>query len=340
MEALLAFIPIDRQIALANLQPLPSHSRGAALFADLSGFTPLTEALVTALGPQRGAEELTRQLNLVYDALIEQVENFRGTVIGFSGDAITCWFDDGEDETAGTCAVASALAMQTQMARFAAVPIPNGGTVALALKVSVVIGSARRFSVGDPQIQLIDVLAGSTLDRLAETEHHTDKGEVVTDAETAEAFGDEIEIASWKEEQGERFALIAALKTHLEPDPWERAAAKALSPDQVQPWLLPPIFARLTSGQASFLAELRPAVSLFMRFGGIDFDQDADAPAKLDNYVRWVQGIVTKYDGILVQLTIGDKGSYLYAAFGAPVAHDDDTVRALRSARELQLPPP
>lgn len=28
------------------------------------------------------------------------------------------------------------------------------------------------------------------------------------------------------------------------------------------------------------------------------------------------------------QLTIGDKGSYIYAAFGAPIAREDDPVRA------------
>src|SRR6476660_5169754 len=134
IETLLAFLPIDRQLALANYSPLKSQTRGAALFADLSGFTPLTEALVRALGPHRGAEELTRQLNLVYDALIGQVENFRGTVIGFSGDAITCWFDQDNGERA----VAAALAMQREMEQFAAVPIPNGGTVALAVKAAVV----------------------------------------------------------------------------------------------------------------------------------------------------------------------------------------------------------
>jgi len=40
-------------------------ARGTVLFADISGFTPLTEALVRTLGPRRGAEELARQLNEV-----------------------------------------------------------------------------------------------------------------------------------------------------------------------------------------------------------------------------------------------------------------------------------
>src|SRR4249920_322566 len=94
MDTLLAFIPIDRQLALASATPLRTQTHGAALFADISGFTPLTEALVRALGPRRGAEELTRQLNEVYDALIAEVDRYGGSVTGFSGDAITCWFDD------------------------------------------------------------------------------------------------------------------------------------------------------------------------------------------------------------------------------------------------------
>lgn len=336
MDTLLAFIPIDRQFALASYTPLRSRTRGAALFADLSGFTPLTEALVRALGPQRRAEELTRQLNLVYDALIGQVEMYRGTVIGFSGDAITCWFDN----DSGMCALAAALEMQREMQQFSAVPIPNGGTVALALKAAVVSGEVRRFAVGDPDIQLIDVLAGTTLDRLAETEHHAEKGQVVVDGPTAQALGADIHIATWKEEHDGRFAVVDALQTRIEPRLWERPALGSIPTQDIRSWLLPAVFTRLNTAQPSFLAELRPAVSLFMRFGGIDFEFDAEAGSNLDAYIKWVQSIVNKYDGILVQLTIGDKGSYLYAAFGAPIVHDDDAARALRAAGELQSPPP
>src|SRR4029078_10333232 len=94
MEFLHAYIPQDRRHALAQGVALPERTTGAALFADISGFTPLTEALVRALGPQLGAEELPRQLNMIYDALIAQVDQYHGSVLGFSGDAITCWFDD------------------------------------------------------------------------------------------------------------------------------------------------------------------------------------------------------------------------------------------------------
>jgi class 3 adenylate cyclase len=94
MESPIAYIPMDRRQALAQRRTLPERSSGAALFADISGFTPLTELLVRLLGPQRGAEELPRRLNEVYDALIAEIDRYGGTVLGFAGDAITCWFDE------------------------------------------------------------------------------------------------------------------------------------------------------------------------------------------------------------------------------------------------------
>src|SRR5262245_54490769 len=111
METLLAYLPMDRRQALARGVNLPDRTVGAALFADISGFTPLTETLARELGPQRGAEELTRQLNIVYDALIAAVDRYGGSVIGFSGDAITCWFDCDDGRRTTACA----LAMQTAM---------------------------------------------------------------------------------------------------------------------------------------------------------------------------------------------------------------------------------
>ena len=76
MNQLSVYLPQDRRSALARGEELPEHTHGAALFADISGFTPLTGALDRALGARRGAEALTRQLNIIYEALIAEVERF------------------------------------------------------------------------------------------------------------------------------------------------------------------------------------------------------------------------------------------------------------------------
>ena len=54
-----AYIPGDRRRALAAGVEMPDRVEGAALFADISGFTPLTEALAKELGAaarRRGAD--------------------------------------------------------------------------------------------------------------------------------------------------------------------------------------------------------------------------------------------------------------------------------------------
>jgi class 3 adenylate cyclase len=84
------YLPADRLRALATGIPLPTSATGSALFADISGFTPITEKLRQASGARRGAETLAAHLNRVYDVLIAQVDHFGGSTISFAGDAITC----------------------------------------------------------------------------------------------------------------------------------------------------------------------------------------------------------------------------------------------------------
>ncbi len=351
MESPSAYIPIDRRQAIARGEALPDRMVGTALFADISGFTPLTDALLQAFGPRRGTDELTRQLNQVYHALIQQVHTYRGSVINFSGDAITCWFD----QDTGLRATACGLAMQQAMDQFAVLKTPKGGTVTLSLKVAVASGMVRRFLVGDPQIQCIDVLAGATLKRMAMAEQYARKGEVLLSQELVVRLGSQISLGEWrgKAKTGKLritapvyFGVVNSLTTAVEPCPWpanltpnENAGNGGLSEAQIRPWLLPPVYQSLQSGQDEFLAEIRPAVALFLKFEGLDYDHDEAAGEKLDAFIRWVQNVLVGYDSYVMQILVDDKGSHLYAIFGAPLAHDDDLERAVAAALELQAAP-
>lgn len=115
--ALGAYLPEDRLRELAGQEKLPEVSEGAVLFADVSGFTALTTRLAELFGARRGAEEVPVYLNRLYEALIGEVRTRGGSVIGFAGDAILCWFD-GDN---GRSSVSAALQMQASME-------PCGGT--------------------------------------------------------------------------------------------------------------------------------------------------------------------------------------------------------------------
>lgn len=330
------YIPIDRRHALAADEPLPDRAAGTVLFADISGFTPLTAALLKELGLKRGPEELTYWLNQVYDVLVDRVHRYGGSIIGFSGDAITCWLA-GDDGRRG---VACGLALQEAMGQFANIETA-AGNISLSIKIAIANGPVRRFVVGYPAIQYQDVLAGSTLDRMAVAEHQANKQEVVVDPQIAANLADHLTVAEYRTDpqSGLRFAVVTGLALEVAETPWPSLPAGTPAAEPLRSWLLNPVYERLQSGQGQFLAEIRPVTPLFMRFGGINYDEDDRADQKLDAYLRWVQAILARYGGYLIQLTLGDKGCYLYATFGAPLTYGDEPLRAVAAAMALQALP-
>jgi class 3 adenylate cyclase len=83
MDARLPCISQKRPQALARGETLTEHTHRAALVADISGFTPLTATRA-------------QEINRIYAALVPEVDRYSDSVLGFAGDAITCWFADQE----------------------------------------------------------------------------------------------------------------------------------------------------------------------------------------------------------------------------------------------------
>jgi len=322
------YLPQDRLRAIANNTTLPDRTSGTTLFADISGFTALTESLRESLGSRQGAEELTRRLGKVYSALIAEIEEYGGSVIGFAGDSMLCWFNAGDgDQGTGVGAVSCAFGMQDIIRQF-----PE-----LGLKVAITSGDARRFVVGNPEIQRIDALAGATVSLASKAEHHANKGDVVLDEVTANNLAEKIKIMEWREDGDEKFAVIRAQDSGVGGRESESAEPQTPTPESqiLKPYVHQAVYERETSGQGSFLTEFRPCVALFVRFTGIDYDSDS-AESELDTFIRTVQAMASRYEGTLMDITIGDKGSYAYVNFGALSAHEDDSRRAVKTALELR----
>jgi len=331
IELLSTYLPMDRRQALARDESLPEAATGSVLLADVSGFTPLTEALVAGLGARRGAEELTRLLNAVYTGLVSRVHHFGGSIACYIGDALIGFFPG----DVGVRGVACALQMQRAMKQFQAIAAPQGGRVSLTMKAAVAAGPVRRYLIGDPEIQLLDVLVGATVDRLAEGERLAERGEVIASPEVARKAGAHLMVGTWRG----RFAVVEGLRGNVEPTPWPDLPSRGLTSERLRPYLLGPVHERVQAGQGEFLGELRPVSVLFFRFTGIDYDEDATAASNLDAFTKWVQGVAARYGGHVLLLTTADKGSHLYVVFGALEAHEDDPQRALAAAMELEAPP-
>lgn len=335
------YLPQDRLRALAKQSTLPDRANGAALFADIAGFTALTEALQNKLGSRRGEEELGQRMESVYSTLIREVELHGGSVISFAGDSILCWFDAAETEqeagverpSAFALAVACGLSLQLRMRHYAKLMFPDKSSISLTLKVAIASGPARRLVVGDPKIQLIDVLAGATVTRTATGEHLAQKGEVLVDQATVDALGNILTIQEWRHDpaSGEGFAVITALTKPIPTPIISSLDLGHFSPEQLRVWLHPPLYEREQAGQGPFLTEFRPCAILFIRFTGIEFDSH-QAGSQLNSFVQLVQKTVARYSGTFMEMIIGDKGSYTHINFGGLTAHEDDARRAVNAA--------
>ena len=324
------YIAQDRRRALALGRDLPDRSVGSVLLASIVGFAALGERLTAQLGEPRGIEALVRRIDQVYEALIVEIERRGGAVVGFAGDALTCWFDirDGRPPPAHR-AVACAQALQSAMSAL----LPAGDI--LDMKVAVASGSVRRFAPGDPRVQRLDILAGATLSRAARAEQLAHAGGIVVDRPTADALDAAAARVSWRAAAGDpSFAVLEHGALADDVGAAADSAAPAVPFERLQPWLLRAVSKREHDLHGVLLPELRPTVSLFIRFDGIDYD-DEDAAGRLDHVVLCIQAQVEAQGGVVLQLAIDDKGSHAYACFGAPVAHEDDALRAVRAAHEL-----
>lgn len=339
--ALHAYLPQDRRRALALGHALPELDRGAVLFADISGFTTLTETLTHGSGARRGVEEVARRINAVHQALIDEVERRAGSVIGFAGDGLTCWFaaDAADVDRAASAAARCALALQRAMRRF-----PE-----LSVKVGLAAGAVQRLVVGDPALQCIDLLAGATVARAARAERLADAGDVVADAAVVRAAMGGAAAAAGVQAGAARTApdgeVFHPLRDDGSPadDSPATVSVPAAEPDAavLRPWVLPFVAQRELASGGLFATDLRPATAVFVRLAlgtaGADDDLAAEADrAGLARHVAQVQRLLRDHGGVLLEVAVDASGTALYGNFGAAHVHEDDGARALRAALALR----
>ncbi len=308
-------------LADPTLAPVVEQFPAAVLFADISGFTPLTEAL--AQRSAEGPEELMRLLNAYFSRLIAAIEVEGGEVVKFSGDALTALFPATAmlASHAARRAVQAATAMHALMGDFATLP-PSIGPIALAVKIAVGVGTVYAFRVGGVLERWEYVVAGDPLRQVAEGEHAAGPGETILSPETAAVLAD-LETPSTLPPRPLTAPQIA-------PGLDLRAAAAALRgfiPGAMRAWL--------GHGLQEWRAELRPMSVLFIGVRGLDYAAP-NALERLQIFLTSAQEAIYRYEGSINKLAVDDKGTILLAMFGAPpLAHADDAARAAQAARDL-----
>ena len=298
-------------------------AEGTAVFADVSGFTKLSEAL--AQKGREGAEQITDTIEQVFGAMLGVAYERGGSLLKFGGDALLLWFE-GEAHVARACG--AALNMLGVLREVGTVELP-GVTVTLRMSQGVHSGRFEFFALGESHRELLTV--GPGWSRLVASEGAAQADQIVVSAETAallppDCLGDSADAGRTllrdPSPQAEKMPLIARPK---------------LSTDALAQCLSPALRAHVLAGGGA--SEHRPVAMAFIKYSGTDALIGERGPAEAANVlhriVSTVQAAADEQDVAFLASDVDADGGKLILTAGAPKATGNDEERMLLALRKI-----
>ena len=346
--------------------PAGSMYRGAFLFGDVSGITPLSEKL-KVLG-QQGAEIMTALINALFTDLVKVLVEHGGTLLKFGGDAMLGLFPaETDDEMASGAlrAAQAALAMQEVLKKeqFSKIEV-LGETRSLLIKCGISAGPYFAAHIGtrpsnlDTNGTMAYVTTGTTVNLAEEAEGHANPGEVAMTRYVYDLLAGGAETEPVNKNPDENFvrlvqapALEAGASRRLEVlEPPESDLLTQITYlvdrlNSLTPYLPDELVARIMSNpvDARISPENRPVTIMFANYKGLSKliekmgQSDPELITEhLNRYFSHMASIVERYEGTLARMDQYAVGDRLVIFFGAPRAHEDDSVRAAATALEMQ----
>ena len=300
--------------------------KAVTLFQDISGFTAMTEKLMKQ--GKVGAEILSFIINQLFEILISIIYKNGGFISTFAGDAFTAIFPLGD--IAKTCKVA--LDIQKY---FIENPIKKTalGEFNLSIKQGISYGRVDWGIVGGEDYKSF-YFRGEAIDGCAISEHHSDKGEIIIDSRILEQLSQEnitftektayyylLEEKNFQAINWDKFDTLEPI-SHQEDENNEQL--KLIYQD-----LITQFFPTLHRGE-KLKAEFRDLVSVFLSF------EEPDNFEKLNIIMKKILRLTKDFGGYLSSLDFGDKGSVMLFLFGAPIAYEDNILRAADFATNIK----
>ncbi len=348
-ELLASYVPklIQNRVAVDPSpieSPVAEDMQAAILFADISGFTLLTEHLAER-GPT-GVETLARILNEYFGQLIDIIHQYGGDVVKFAGDAvIAVWpiVSDGIAEEGSEAANTISRAdhwQWTMRAAECAIHIRERLSnyqvedANLYLKLGISSGSITAAHVGGVFSRWEFMLAGNPLVELGIANNLAKAGEILITPSAWKLIRNDSIASPMEFELKESIAQGGRLESLNKPSSLRTAYQKVNIPDgaesSLRAYIPGAIINRLSAGQGSWIAELRRVSVLFINLPGIDQNTKLEIS---QNVARLIQRSIYRYEGSINKINVDDKGITIVAALGLPpFSHEDDPARAVQAA--------
>jgi len=326
---------------------------GSLLFADVSGFTALSERLA-GLGDE-GAERLTGMINRYFIKMLEILSWSGGVLLKFAGDATLAYFPERPDQEQAGWALRAGQRMLRAMQEFANLPTP-GGAVTLKMKIGLSTGEFLAASVGSVRRMEYGVLGPAVLRTMA-AEGAGQAGLLVADQQTV----DILKITGTERAPGlyslpvetsealDDFEISADRRRGRGAIPWSASPQMIITQmeaairqiEALEPYVPPEVVEQMLAHarQRSITSQYRPTVVMFCNYTGLETLLDrwgSDGAARittiLSHYFEAMHAAIARQGGTITRIDPYSAGTKLLALFGAPVAHEDDAQRAIRAA--------
>ncbi len=310
-------------------EPSLERFKAVVLFADISGFTGITERLV-AQGPE-GVETISQILNDYFSRMVETIHAYGGDVVKFAGDALLAIWHEDEGYNASIQAASCALTLQKNLHDYS--PIEN---VLLSMRIGLGVGDAVVANIGGLMQRWEFAITGSPVVQASLAQRNALPGKVNISPEMLEQLGAKATIEN---------DVLLALDSPTQPDHTPKAMIP-ISSDAIKALqaYIPAAIANFSAGQVGWTAELRHVTVLFIELP--DFGQaDVQAPAPdiqarrlagAQMVMRLLQETLYRYEGSINKIAVDDKGVNLLAAMGLPpFAHSDDPIRGVLAALDI-----
>ena len=295
------------------------HADGSLVFADVSGFTKLSERL--AEQGKAGAEELTQILNSTFTDLLTVAYERGGDLLKFGGDALLLLFQ-GDDHPQRACQ--AAFAMRAALKNRGAVETGRG-RVTLRISMGVHTGRFACFLPGTNQLEL--VVIGRDASTVTDMETIADAGEILMSAATAALVP-----RNWHgapKEQGTLLRRAPILDSRPMPEPRPVSGIDRGVP--------PAVLARVLGGIDE--AEHRYVAIGFVKVGHLDDLVDTmphdELFAELDALISATERYAAAHGVTLLSTDIASGGTKLILTAAAPEAVEDPEGRLLLVARAI-----
>ncbi len=292
---------------------------GSIVFADISGFTKLSERL-DRLGLE-GAERVTDVIGNAFNRLLTPAYDYGGMLVKFGGDALLLFYRGADHQMR---AASSALEMRRALRAMGPIDTP-AGKVVLRMSQGVHSGSFDFFLVGSSFRELI--LAGAAATHVHEIEGTARSGQIVVSEDTAHV----LPVRNLGSAKGLGRLLRGSLLP-LEPSTQTVYEVK----HDLAPFV--PSALREPIARGAVVSEHRPVTNAFIRFSGVDAllakspETVTEAFAQLINDI---QAVAEPRHIAVLNTDVYPDGLKIHLSAGAPVTTGEDEENMLLAVGEI-----